>query len=81
MQKEYTDLPLKLSTTIENIDTKVSISYNKETIFKFYEYSKNISTLENYQNGVIKAIIYFFEKDYNHNEKILFIFRNFFRNL
>ena len=52
-------MPVKLSTTIQNIDTKVSNSYNKEIIFKFFEYLKNLDTSENYQNGVIKAIIHY----------------------
>ena len=46
-------LPVKLSTTIQNLDTKVSNSYNKEIILKIYEYWKSIDTSENYQNGVI----------------------------
>ena len=54
-------MPVKLSTTIHNIDTKVSNSYNKDVIFTFYQYLKNIDTSENYQNGVLKAIIHFSE--------------------
>lgn len=46
-------LPVKLSITIQNLDTKVSNSYNKEIILKIYEYWKSIDTSENYQNGVI----------------------------
>lgn len=44
---------------MQNIDTKVSNSYNKEIIFKFYEYFKSIDTSENYQNGVLNAIMHF----------------------
>jgi integrase/recombinase XerD len=54
-------LPVKLTTTIQNIETKVSNSYNRELILRFYEYLRNIDTSENYQNGVIKAIIHFSE--------------------
>jgi len=46
---------------MQNIDTKVSNSYNKEIIFKFYEYFKSIDTSENYQNVVLNAIIHFSE--------------------
>lgn len=46
---------------MQNIDTKVSDSYNKEIILKFYEYFKSIDTSENYQNGVLNAIIHFSE--------------------
>ena len=53
--------PVKLSTTIQNIDTKASNSYNKEIVLKFYEYYKSIFALENYENGVIMAFIHFFE--------------------
>ena len=52
---------VKLSTTIQNIDTKVSNSYNKEIVLKFYEYYKSIFALENYQNGVIMAFRHFSE--------------------
>jgi integrase/recombinase XerD len=54
-------LPVKLTTTIQNIETKVSNSYNRELILRFHDYLKNIDTSENYQNGVIKAIIHFSE--------------------
>ena len=48
-------LPVKLNT-IQNIDTKVSNSYNKEIIPKFYEYFKSMDTSENYQNRVIRQL-------------------------
>jgi hypothetical protein len=50
---------VKLSTTRQNIDTKVFTSYNKEIVLKFYEYYKSIFALENYKNGVIMAFIHF----------------------
>ena len=45
--------------TIQNIDTKVSNSYNKEIILKFYEYFKSMDTSENYQNRVIRQLCTF----------------------
>ena len=46
---------------MQNIDIKVSNSYIKEIILKFYEYFKSIDTSENYQNGVLNAIMHFSE--------------------
>jgi hypothetical protein len=54
-------LPAKLTTTINNIDTKVKNQVNKDRIKEFFEYLKNIDTSDNYQNGLLKVIIRFAE--------------------
>ena len=52
-------MPVKLSTTLDNIDKKITNPANREMIFRFYEYLKSMDTSENYQNGILKAILNF----------------------
>ena len=54
-------MPVKLSTTLENIQKKITNPANREIIFRFYEYLKSLDTSENYQNGIIKAVLNFCE--------------------
>ena len=54
-------MPVKLSTTVDNIDKKITNPANREMIFRFYEYLESIDTSENYQNGILKAILNFCE--------------------
>ena len=54
-------MPVKLLTTLENVRNKISNAENRELIFRFYEYLKSIDTSENYQNGIIKAVLNFCE--------------------
>jgi len=48
-------LPAKLTTTIRNIDIKVTNQTNRHLIREFHEYLQNIDTSENYQNGLLKV--------------------------
>jgi hypothetical protein len=70
---------VKLSTTLHNIEKNISNPVNRELIFNFYEYLKRIDTSENFQNGLLKAILNFCEivglrnnlLEINENELIL----------
>lgn len=46
-------LPAKLTTTIKNIDIKVTNQTNRQIIRDFYEYLQKIDTSKNYQNGLL----------------------------
>jgi hypothetical protein len=59
-------LPAKLTTTIRNIDIKVTNQTNRQIIKDFYEYLQNIDTSENYQNGLLKVLIRYAEHLGNH---------------
>ena len=50
-------MPAKLTTTIKNIEIKVTNQTNRQIINDFYEYLQNIDTSENYQNGMLKVLI------------------------
>ena len=52
-------MPVKLSTTLNNIEKKITNPINRGIIFRFYEYLKSIDSSENYQNGIIKAVLNF----------------------
>ena len=54
-------LPAKLTTTVRNIDIKVTNQTNRQIINDFYEYLQNIDTSENYQNGLLKVLIRYAE--------------------
>jgi hypothetical protein len=54
-------LPAKLTTTIQNIDIKVTNQTNRQIIKDFYEYLQKIDTSENYQNGLLKVLIRYAE--------------------
>jgi hypothetical protein len=54
-------LPAKLTTTIKNIEIKISNQTNRRIINDFYEYLQNIDTSENYQNGLLKVLIRYAE--------------------
>jgi len=51
-------MPVKLSTTIKNIDL-LDNSINSKLIFEFYNYLQSNNTSESYQNQNIKALINF----------------------
>jgi hypothetical protein len=59
-------LPAKLTTTIRNIDIKVTNQTNRQIIREFYEYLQSIDTSENYQNGLLKVLIRYAEHLGNH---------------
>lgn len=59
-------MPAKLTTTIRNIDIKVTNQTNRQIIREFYEYLQNIDTSENYQNGLLKVLIRYAEHLGNH---------------
>jgi len=48
-------LPIKLTTSIRNIEIKVTNQTNRQIIKDFYKYLQNIDTSENYQNGLLKV--------------------------
>jgi integrase/recombinase XerD len=54
-------LPAKLSTTVNNIDTKVKNQVNRYLIKDFYIYLRNLDTSDNYQNGLLRVIIRYAE--------------------
>jgi hypothetical protein len=54
-------VPVKLSTTLHNVEKNISNPVNRELFFNFYEYLKRIDTSENFQNGLLKAILNFCE--------------------
>jgi len=54
-------LPAKLTTTVNNIDTKVKNQVNRKLIKEFYIYLKSLDTSENYQNGLLKVLIRYTE--------------------
>jgi hypothetical protein len=54
-------LPVKLSTSLENVRNNISNAANRELILRFYEYLKSLDTSENYQNGILKAVLNFCE--------------------
>jgi hypothetical protein len=54
-------LPVKLSTSLENVRNNISNAANRELILRFYEYLKSVDTSENYQNGILKAVLNFCE--------------------
>ncbi len=54
-------MPAKLSTTIQNIEIKVTNQTNRQIIKDFYEYLQNVDTSENYQNGLLKVLIRYAE--------------------
>ncbi|HEX5187682.1 MAG TPA: hypothetical protein VFV86_12410 [Nitrososphaeraceae archaeon] len=54
-------MPAKLTTTIKNIDIKVSNQTNRQIINDFYEYLQSIDTSESYQNGLLKVLIRYAE--------------------
>jgi hypothetical protein len=54
-------LPAKLTTTVKNIEIKVTNQANRQIIREFYEYLQNIDTSENYQNGLLKVLIRYAE--------------------
>ncbi len=59
-------MPAKLTTTVKNIDIKVTNQTNRQLIRKFHEYLQNIDTSENYQNGLLKVLIRYAEHLGNH---------------
>ena len=59
-------MPAKLTTTIRNIDIKVTNHTNRQIIREFHEYLQNIDTSENYQNGLLKVLIRYAEHLGNH---------------
>ena len=59
-------MPAKLTTTIRNIDIKVTNQTNRQIIREFYEYLQNRDTSENYQNGLLKVLIRYAEHLGNH---------------
>ena len=54
-------MPAKLTTTVNNIDTKVKNQVNRKLIKEFYIYLKSLDTSENYQNGLLKVLIRYTE--------------------
>ena len=54
-------MPAKLTTTIQNIDIKITNQTNRQIIKDFYEYLQKIDTSENYQNGLLKVLIRYAE--------------------
>ena len=54
-------MPAKLTTTVKNIDIKVTNQSNRQIIKDFYEYLQHIDTSENYQNGLLKVLIRYAE--------------------
>ena len=54
-------MPVKLSTTLDNIDKKITNPANREIILGLHEHLRSSETSENYQNGVIKAVLNFCE--------------------
>jgi integrase/recombinase XerD len=54
-------LPAKLTTTIKNIEIKVTNQTNRQIIRDFCEYLQSIDTSENYQNGLLKVLIRYAE--------------------
>jgi integrase/recombinase XerD len=54
-------LPAKLTTTVKNIEIKMTNQTNRQIINDFYEYLQNIDTSESYQNGLLKALIRYAE--------------------
>lgn len=51
-------MPVKLSTTLKNIDLLENIA-NSNLIFQFYYYLQSNNTSESYQNQNLKALINF----------------------
>jgi integrase/recombinase XerD len=51
-------LPVKLSTTINNIQT-IPNEFNQVMVREFYEFMKSSGTSEKYQNNNLKTIIAF----------------------
>ena len=54
-------MPAKLTTTIRNIEIKVTNQTNRQIIKDFYKYLQNIDTSENYQNGLLNVLIRYAE--------------------
>ncbi|CAN5767959.1 hypothetical protein BH23THE1_BH23THE1_15640 [soil metagenome] len=54
-------MPAKLTTTVKNIDIKVTNQTNRQIINDFYEYLQNMDTSESYQNGLLKVLIRYAE--------------------
>ena len=54
-------MPAKLTTTVKNIEIKVTNQTNRQIINDFYEYLQDIDTSENYQNGLLKVLIRYAE--------------------
>ena len=50
-------MPVKLKTTLANIKNKVKNPNNLSLINEFYAYLKSNDTSENYQNGLLKALV------------------------
>lgn len=50
-------MTVRLSTTIRNIEKRVSNPENVKIILRFFEFMKQIGTSERYQNNNLKAII------------------------
>ena len=63
-------MPAKLTTTIRNIEIKVTNQTNRQIIKDFYEYLQNIDTSEKYQNGLLKVLIRYAE--YLGNDKTFY---------
>ena len=53
--------PVKLLTTLENVRNNINNVANRDLVLHFYEYLKSLDTSENYQEGIIKAILNFCE--------------------
>ncbi len=52
-------MPITLQTILSKIDTCIPNKGNSDIIRQFYQYLKDRDTSENYQKGMIKAIVHF----------------------
>ena len=50
-------MTVKLSTTINNIESDVVNSENKQLLVQFFDFMKRAGTSEKYQNNNLKALI------------------------
>ncbi|MGD1837445.1 MAG: hypothetical protein ACPKPY_05240 [Nitrososphaeraceae archaeon] len=75
-------MPVKLSTTLENVHRNVPNKENVKIILQFYEFMKRNGTSERYQNNNLKAIVIYskfigpktsLDKIENKNQIILFL--------
>ena len=50
-------MPAKITTTIINIEKKLSNQTNRQLLGEFYNYLVGIDISKNYQNGLLKVLI------------------------
>ena len=54
-------MPIKLETVLAKVDNCIPNKVNSALVREFYQFLKSKDTAENYQKGMVKAMVHFAE--------------------